>query len=115
MLFFSLFCAAAFWASRAENPRDGLEELARLPDCDFAGLAENCWAEGKRAEAFACLEYAVSNKTGDAGECAFLLEKYLKSVELRNSAWGRLCAVGRGFDHDTVSRALGLLARDAEE
>lgn len=104
-LFFSLFCAAAFWASRAENPRDGLEELARLPDCDFAGLAENCWAEGKRAEAFACLEYAVSNKTGDAGECAFLLEKYLKSVELRNSAWGRLCAVGRGFATGDVDGA----------
>lgn len=56
------------WASRAENPRSAIEELARLPDCDFAGLAENCWAEGKRAEAFACLEYAVSNKTGDADE-----------------------------------------------
>ena len=104
-LLFALFCAAAFWASRAENPRSAIEELARLPDCDFAGLAENCWAEGKRAEAFACLEYAVSNKTGDADECAFLREKYLKSEELRNSAWGRLCAVGRGFATGDVDGA----------
>ena len=104
-LLFALFCAAAFWASRAENPRSAIEELARLPDCDFAGLAESCWAEGKRAEAFACLEYAVSNKTGDADECAFLREKYLKSEELRNSAWGRLCAVGRGFATGDVDGA----------
>lgn len=105
-LLFALFCAAAFWASRAEKPRaSAIEELARLPDCDFAGLAENCWAEGKRAEAFACLEYAVSNKTGDADECAFLREKYLKSEELRNSAWGRLCAVGRGFATGDVDGA----------
>ena len=47
-LFFSLFCAAAFWASRAENPRDGLEELARLHE-----KAEACTDSQERANVYA--------------------------------------------------------------
>ncbi len=96
-LAFAALCAAALWISRLETPAGAPESLADLPDCDFAGLAKDCWAGGKKAEAFAYLEYAISNKTGGAEECALLREEYLKSEELRNSAWGRLCAAGRGF------------------
>lgn len=96
-IFFAAFCAAAIWTAGIKNPLGDLEKLEDLPDCDFAGLAEKYWENGKRAEAFACLEYAVANAIPGSGECAFLREKYLKSEELRKSAWGRLCAVGRGF------------------
>lgn len=87
---FFAFASLAFWLSGIENYQDTLKKLEKLPDCDFRALAESFWNRGQEAEAFACLEYSISNGLPDAAACNMLRNKYL-------NATGRLFSVGRGF------------------
>ena len=62
---------------------------------------------------------AAIPEEGEDGHCLELLRQKARALK-ETDAYKRKAklyrfAVGRGFDHDTVSRALGLLARDAEE
>lgn len=62
---------------------------------------------------------AAIPEEGEDGHCLELLRQKARLLK-ETDAYKRKArlyrfAVGRGFDHDTVSRALGLLARDAEE
>lgn len=94
---FFAFASLAFWLSGIENYQDTLKKLEKLPDCDFRALAESFWNRGQEAEAFACLEYSISNGLPDAAACNMLRNKYLNEEEKKNSATGRLFSVGRGF------------------
>jgi len=91
---FLAFASLAFWLSGIENYQDTLKKLEKLPDCDFRALAESFWNRGQEAEAFACLEYSISNGLPDAAACNMLRNKYLNEEEKKNSATGRLFSVG---------------------
>ena len=97
-----VLAAMAFIVVLAVSPRFDPDtgvplRLKNLPDADYRSFAEDAWKRGDAASALAALEFVMENEMPDAPACSVIYRQYLGEVERRNSAYGRILAIGKGF------------------
>lgn len=92
-----LFVALTTAAIIPDPPQLGAEfDYNGLPDFDLRAYAEEAWAEGREDTALVLLDYIIESNLPDATAAKGQRDEWLAELAKRDSAIGKLMAVGWG-------------------